>query len=148
MSSWSGWDWISYGCLGFAALGLAFGAWLKEYPEVANGLQSFSSPKWGAIPAILFAVATAIFLVRLFVAPASPPVPSPKTENHARATIQILHLGTDHTVMQRFNLSHDPVAYELADGKWLFEFVPDTHFDPIHAEVSINGQRLPGKPGN
>ena len=70
MSKWSGWDWISYGCLGVAALGLAVGAWGKENPEMFSGLPSvFSSPKWAAVPAILFALATIIFIARL-LAPA------------------------------------------------------------------------------
>src|SRR5260221_14385461 len=70
MSNWSGWDWISYGCLGCAALGLAIGAWGKEYPEMLSGLPSFlSSPKWAAVPAVLFVLATIIFIVRLFVIP-------------------------------------------------------------------------------
>jgi len=79
MSSWSGWDWISYACLGFAALGLAVGAWGKENPEMSKylPLSLFSSPKWAAVPAVLVALATIIFIVRLLV-PADVPT-QPKT---------------------------------------------------------------------
>jgi hypothetical protein len=74
MTNWSGWDWISYGCLGFAAIGLAVGAWGKEYPEMFSGLPSFfSSPKWAAVPAVLFVAATVTFMVRMFLVPTTPP---------------------------------------------------------------------------
>jgi hypothetical protein len=67
MANWSGWDWISYGCLGFAALGLAIGTWGKENPEIFGSLPSILlSPNWSAVPAILFALGTIIFIVRLF----------------------------------------------------------------------------------
>jgi hypothetical protein len=67
MSSWSGWDWISYGCLGLAAFGLAFGSLGKESPEMFSGLAFLSSPRWAFAPAALFAAATVIFLVRMLV---------------------------------------------------------------------------------
>jgi hypothetical protein len=55
-----------YGCLGFAAFGLAVGAWGKENPEMFSGLPTFfSSSKWAAAPAILFVLATVIFIARL-----------------------------------------------------------------------------------
>jgi hypothetical protein len=65
MSKWSGWDWISYGCLGLAAFGLAFGSLAKESPEMFSGLAFLSSPRWAFAPAVLFAAATVIFLVRM-----------------------------------------------------------------------------------
>src|SRR5260370_9329492 len=69
MSNWSGWDWIAFGCLGIAALGLAIGTWGKDNPEMLSNLPSlFSSPKWSAVPGILFVLATVIFIARLFVA--------------------------------------------------------------------------------
>lgn len=75
MSSWSGWDWIAYGCLGIAALGLGIGTWGKDNPEMLSNLPSlFSSPKWSAVPAILFVLATLIFIARLFVAAPNAPM--------------------------------------------------------------------------
>ena len=65
MSNWSGWDWISFGLLGLAAFGLAFGSLAKESPEMFSGLAFLSSPRWAFLPAALFAVATVIFLVRM-----------------------------------------------------------------------------------
>jgi hypothetical protein len=65
MSNWSGWDWISYGCLGLAAFGLAFGSWVKESPEMFSGIAFISSPRWAFVPAALFAIATVVFLVRM-----------------------------------------------------------------------------------
>lgn len=66
MAKWSGWDWISYGLLGFAALGVAISTWGKENPEMFSGLPAiFSSPKWAAVPAVLFTLATIIFIIRM-----------------------------------------------------------------------------------
>lgn len=67
MSHWTAWDWITYGCLGIAAFGLALGSLLKEYPSMVSWMpEIFSSPKWAFVPALLFVVATIIFLVRTF----------------------------------------------------------------------------------
>jgi hypothetical protein len=72
MSNWSAWDWIAYGCLGVAALGLALGSWGKENPEMLERLPSlFSSPRLAPVPAILFIIATVIFIIRLVI-PNSP----------------------------------------------------------------------------
>jgi hypothetical protein len=92
MSNWSGWDWISYGCLGLAAFGLAFGSLSKEYPEMLSSLPSlFSSPKWAAAPALLFVVATIIFIARLFAAETQSPL-QPRLQT---ANVQLQHLIKD-----------------------------------------------------
>jgi hypothetical protein len=45
------------------------GAWGKENPEMFSNLPSiFASPKWAAAPAVLFVLATIIFIVRLYAA--------------------------------------------------------------------------------
>jgi hypothetical protein len=77
MSHWSAWDWIAYACLGVAALGLALGSWGKENPEMLERLPSlFSSPRLAPVPAILFIIATVIFIIRLVV-PNSPSSSAP-----------------------------------------------------------------------
>ena len=66
MSNWSPWDWIAYACLGIASVGLALGSLGKESPNLFSEFPSFfSSPKWASVPALLFMLATLIFIVRL-----------------------------------------------------------------------------------
>ena len=68
MAHWTPWDWIAYGCLGIAALGLAVASLAKEYPDMFHWLPGFfSNSRWSFIPAILFVVATLIFIIRLLV---------------------------------------------------------------------------------
>ena len=65
MSHWGFWDWITYGCLGIAAFGLAIGAVGKDSPTMFEHLPAiFSSPKWAYAPIVLFALGSAILAAR------------------------------------------------------------------------------------
>jgi hypothetical protein len=66
MWQWSFWDWIAYGCLGIAALGLAVGQILKDNRSMLEQLPAiFMSKKWAYAPIILFSLGSAILAVRV-----------------------------------------------------------------------------------
>jgi len=65
MSNWSPWDWISYGCLGISAIGLAIAAAPKALHSKLKFSGILSSTKWSYAPALFFLIATVIFIARL-----------------------------------------------------------------------------------
>ncbi|HTB03807.1 MAG TPA: hypothetical protein VK804_25330 [Bradyrhizobium sp.] len=65
MSHWGFWDWVTYGCLGIAAFGLAAGAVVKDNPAMLENFPTFfSSAKWAYVPIVLFAIGSAILAIR------------------------------------------------------------------------------------
>jgi hypothetical protein len=65
MSSWGFWDWITYGCLGIAAFGLALAAIGKDNPSLFAALpEVFLSARWAYVPIALFLFGSAILATR------------------------------------------------------------------------------------
>ncbi|MFI5330641.1 MAG: hypothetical protein ACHQ2F_06350 [Desulfobaccales bacterium] len=66
MELWNFWGWIAYGCLGIAAFGMAIETLTKRHPTMLDLLPDYlKSYIWGYVPAILFSIATIIFIIRL-----------------------------------------------------------------------------------
>jgi hypothetical protein len=62
MSTWAFWDWVGFGCLGIAAVGLALGALGKENPKLFSWLpRIFANSRLGYLPIVLFALGSMIF---------------------------------------------------------------------------------------
>jgi hypothetical protein len=133
MSNWSGWDWISYGCLGLAAFGLAFGSLAKESPEMFSAFAFLSSPRWAFAPAALFAAATVIFLVRMLAQEPQKTAEYPKQNPAALQEPKPLEKRfTAYDVEQRlrviddlYNLLSSSVMSVSADGERLNKSIAD-----------------------
>jgi hypothetical protein len=138
IAKWSGWDWISYGCLGLAALGLAVGAWGKENPEIYSNLPTlFASPRWAAVPAILFALATVIFIARLLL----PGAPSLQAIEPSVAAPSVLAESPRYVKEFYFVVSPGP------GGGAMIAFTPVDYLDRLRIYVEYsNSQSIASSP--
>jgi hypothetical protein len=129
MARWGFWDWVGYACLGIAALGLAAGTAMKDQPSLWAKLPDFfADPRWGYVPAILFAIGTFILAVEyvtpLFKRPPTPvayQVKDQKKEEVLPKSRVFVDSTPDH--LMSFYREHTRIqADKLAEayiGKWI-----------------------------
>lgn len=89
MSAWSLWDWVSFGCLGIAAFGLALGTLGKDNPALFSWLPStFTSVRWGYLPIVLFTLGSIILIIRAVSPTVAGKPPKADVANSAYAFLQ------------------------------------------------------------
>jgi hypothetical protein len=65
MSSWSFWDWLTYTCIGVAALVLALDQAIKGSPQLLGNLSGLlAKPSWNYAPLALIGLSGVVFLLK------------------------------------------------------------------------------------